>query len=342
MRRDWVVAEVGRASRLERAVCLAIVVPCFNESEILGLTIPSILRLLEALVRDSHCTEDSYVVLVDDGSKDDTWRLIEEAARSDSRRVRGVRLASNVGHQGALLCGLDDVTGRCDVAVSIDADLQDDLAAIPKMLSKYREGAELVLGVRETREVDTWFKRNTALYFYRLMRWIGVNLVENHADFRLMSDRALRNLQQFTEYNLFLRALPPFLHRNVATVSYARAERVAGETKYTLGKMLGLAWSGITSFSVAPLRLISAIGALVFLASLGLVAFAVLGVINHRTLPGWASVVIPLYLLGGLLMLSIGVVGEYVGKLFMEVKRRPRYLVDDRVGAGEQTKDVDV
>lgn len=342
MRCEWVVEEAGGASRLERPLCVAIVVPCFNESEILGLTIPSLLGLLDTLVQDFNCAPQSHVVFVDDGSKDDTWHQIQQAAHAEPQRIRGVRLACNVGHQGALLCGLDDVTGRCDVAVSIDADLQDDLDAIPKMVLKYREGAELVLGVRETRDVDTWFKRNTALYFYRLMRWIGVDMVENHADFRLMSDRALRNLQQFNEYNLFLRALPLFLHRNVATVSYARSKRVAGVTKYTLGKMLALAWSGITSFSVAPLRMISAIGALVFLASLGLVAFAVLGVINHRTLPGWASVVIPLYLLGGLLMLSIGVVGEYVGKLFLEVKRRPRYLVDEQVGARATSKDGNV
>lgn len=339
MRREWVVESAGDASRLERPLCVAIVVPCFNESEILGLTIPSLLGLLDRLIQEFNCSSQSHVVFVDDGSKDDTWQLIQQAALADPQRIRGVRLACNVGHQGALLCGLDDVTGRCDVAISIDADLQDDLEAIPKMVLKYREGAELVLGVREARDVDTWFKRNTALYFYRLMRWIGVDMVENHADFRLMSDRALHNLQQFGEYNLFLRALPPFLHRNVATVSYARSERVAGVTKYTLGKMLALAWSGITSFSVAPLRLISAIGALVFIASLGLVTFAVLGVINHRVLPGWASVVIPLYLLGGLLMLSIGVVGEYVGKLFLEVKRRPRYLVDEQIGVHATSKD---
>jgi hypothetical protein len=231
-----------------------------------------------------------------------------------------------------LLCGLDYVTDHCDAAISIDADLQDDLAAIPMMIWEYRKGAELVLGVRELREMDTWFKRTTALGFYKFMRLLGVDLVENHADFRLMSSRALRNLRHFPETNLFLRGLPPLLHRKVATVTYRRNKRLAGETKYPLPKMLALAWNGITSFTVVPLRMISAVGGLVFLASLFMIAYAVIGVLTDKVLPGWTSVVIPLYLLGGLIMLSIGVVGEYIGKMFLEAKRRPRFLVDTVVG----------
>lgn len=314
---------------------LALVVPCFNEGGILGMTVPRLLQLLDELGARDGSAQRSYMVLVDDGSTDNTWELIAAAAAAHPERVRGLRLAHNVGHQGALLAGLDYVTGKCDAAVSIDADLQDDLTVIPAMIEEWRKGVELVLGVRESREVDSWFKRNTALGFYRLMKGMGVDLVENHADFRLMSDRALHNLQQFPEVNLFLRGLTPMLHRRMAVVPYRRAERLAGETKYPLRKMLSLAWNGMTSFSVVPLRLISLAGFLVFLASLFMIAYAMAGLMAGKALPGWASVVVPLYLLGGLVMLSIGVVGEYVGKIFLETKRRPRFLIDTIVGGNE-------
>ncbi|MCB1735058.1 MAG: glycosyltransferase family 2 protein [Gammaproteobacteria bacterium] len=311
---------------------LAIVVPCYNEEAMLGITVPGLLNALDGMIESGLCAMQSYIVLVDDGSRDATWHLIEDAATRYPGRVRGVRLASNVGHQAALLSGLDYATGRCDAAVSIDADLQDDVTVIARMIEAYHCGAQMVLGVRECRATDSWFKRNTAEGFYRLMGAMGVEMTHNHADFRLMSDRVLRNLREFSEINLFLRGLPRLLHKEVVTVSYRRAERVAGETKYPLRKMLALAWNGITSFSVVPLRMISVMGALVFLVSLVLSAYALFGFLSGSTLPGWASVVIPLYLLGGLLMLSIGVVGEYVGKVFLETKRRPRFLVDQIVG----------
>ena len=234
--------------------------PCYNEGEILELTIPRLLQLLDELLSGQQCSRESFVVLIDDGSSDNTWDLIAKYSADHPGRARGLRLACNVGHQGALLAGLDYVTGKCDAAVSVDADLQDDLAVIPAMLGEWRKGAELVLGVRESREVDTWLKRYTALGFYKLMKWMGVNLVENHADFRLMSSRALRNLQQFPETNLFLRGLAPLVHQRMATVTYKRAKRLAGETKYPLGKMFALAWNGITSFSVVPLRLVTFAG----------------------------------------------------------------------------------
>jgi glycosyltransferase involved in cell wall biosynthesis len=311
---------------------LAIVVPCYNEGEVLGITVPRLVSLVDDLIVNHGCSPHSYIVLIDDGSRDNTWKLISSAAEHYPGRVRGLRLACNVGHQGALLCGLDYVTTRCDAAVSIDADLQDDLAAIPRMIEQFHQGSEIVLGVRVSRQVDTWFKRNTAAGFYKLMRLMGVDLVENHADFRLVSSAVLDNLRLFPEINLFLRGLPPLLHRKISTVSYERAERQAGETKYPLHKMLALAWNGITSFSVVPLRLISAVGGLIFFLSLVLSAYAILGVITGKVLPGWTSTVIPLYLLGGILMLSIGVVGEYVGKVFLESKRRPRFLVDAIIG----------
>ena len=316
----------------EKMPTIAIVVPCYNEGEVLDITIPRLVSTVDDLIVNHGCSLHSFIVLVDDGSRDNTWELIAAAASRNPGRVRGLRLAANVGHQGALLSGLEYATGRCDAAVSIDADLQDDLAAIPRMIQEYRQGAEIVLGVRESRDVDTFFKRNTALAFYKLMRLMGVDLVENHADFRLMSSGVLSHLHLFTESNLFLRGLPPLLHKQISTVSYRRAERVAGETKYPLRKMLALAWNGITSFSIVPLRLISAIGGLIFLFSLLMVTYAAIGMLTGKALPGWTSIVVPLYLLGGLLMLSIGVVGEYMGKVFLEVKRRPRFLIDTIVG----------
>ena len=311
---------------------IAIVVPCHNEGEMLGISIPRLVSFVDDLIARHGCSPHSYIVLVDDGSRDDTWNLIASATERNPGRVRGLRLACNVGHQGALLSGLDYVSERCDAAISIDADLQDDLAAIYRMIQEFRKGSEIVLGVRVSREVDTWFKRNTALVYYKLMRLLGVDLVENHADFRLMSNDVLRNLRLFSETNLFLRGLPSLLSKNIAIVSYSRAERVAGETKYPLRKMLALAWNGVTSFSIAPLRLISAVGGGIFLLSLLMSAYAVFGMLTGKVLPGWTSIVLPLYLLGGILMLSIGVVGEYVGKVFLETKRRPRFLVDKIVG----------
>ena len=327
--------EVERLASKERFVtgnysplALAVVVPCYDESDVLGLTLPRLLSLVDDLQARENCSEKSFVVFIDDGSTDDTWGQIENVARQHPRRVRGIRLSHNVGHQNALLAGLEYVADKCDAAVSIDADLQDDLAAIPTMIREFRNGAEIVLGVRQSREVDPWFKRTTALTFYKLMRTMGVDLVENHADFRLMSARVLRHLKEFSEYHLFLRGLTPLLHHRVVTVACKRAPRTAGSTKYPLGRMLSLAWNGITSFSVVPLRMISFPGGAAFAGSLVLATYAFLSALTGNTLPGWASITVPLYLLGGLIMLSVGIVGEYIGKVFLEVKRRPRFLVD--------------
>ncbi len=318
--------------RQEKPCLLAIVVPCFNEEDVLPLSIPKLLGQLEEMIGSGRCSEESYVVFVDDGSRDTTWALIDQSVKAHQGKIRGVRLARNVGHQAALLAGLNYVDGRCDAAISIDADLQDDITAMARMVDEFRQGAELVLGVRDSRDVDTWFKRNTALGFYRLLRLMGVELVENHADFRLMSSMALQNLGQFSEHHLFLRGLVPMLHQRIATVTYDRSERAAGETKYPTRKMLSLAWNGITSLSVQPLRFISALGFLVFLATLCMLTYAIASVLSGSVIPGWASVVIPLYLLGGLLMISIGMVGEYIAKLFLEVKNRPRFFIDTVIG----------
>ena len=318
--------------RREAACRLAIVVPCFNEEAVLPHSLPTLSAKLAEMVGTGQCSKDSFILLVDDGSADATWSIIEKGVVESAGAVQGIRLARNVGHQAALMAGLDHATGRCDAAISIDADLQDDINAMSPMIEAFRGGAELVLGVRDSRKVDTWFKRNSAIGFYKVLRWMGVDLVENHADFRLMSAKALRNLGQFSEYNLFLRGLVPMLHQRIETVTYDRSERTAGETKYPIRKMLSLAWNGMTSFSVQPLRFISAMGFLVFLATLVMLAYALTGLFSGQVIPGWASVVIPLYLLGGLLMISLGMVGEYIAKLFLEVKQRPRYLIDTVIG----------
>lgn len=324
---------VADAQPNTRSLKIAIVAPCYNEVDVLPLSVPRLIEALDDLIASHNCASDSYMVLVDDGSSDNTWDVISASTTQYSGRVRGIRLSKNAGHQYALMAGLTNVTGNCDAAISIDADLQDDLTALPRMVEKYRQGAEIVLGVKESRADDPVHKSLTAAVFYRAMRWMGVNLVVNHADCRLMSSKALANLAEFPEYFIFLRGLQPLLHKNTATVRYSLAPRLAGESKYPLKKMLTLAWNGITSFSVAPLRLISCVGAFVFLASLGFALSALAKALSGETLPGWASITVPLYLLGGLLMLSIGIVGEYVAKIFLEVKRRPRYLIDEIAGA---------
>lgn len=317
---------------MQKLIKLSIVVPAYNEEEMLGISIPKLIQSLEDLIYNEYCTNDSFIVIVDDGSSDTTWEIITSAVLKYPNRIRGISLACNVGHQAALLAGLDYVTEICDVSVSIDADLQDDLGAIQIMLDKFRNGSQIVLGVRNARDVDSWFKRVSASSFYKFMNIMGINIVFNHADFRLLSSTALNNLRQFTERNLFLRGLQPLLHKKIAIVEYRRFERQAGSTKYSLTKMLSLAWNGVTSFSIAPLRLISATGGVIFLISTILAIYAVSSVFFGKTVPGWASIVVPLYLLGGMLMLSIGIVGEYVGKIFMETKRRPRAMIDTIIG----------
>ena len=322
-------------AKINKREKIAIVVPCYNEGKMLPITIPKLIKLLDGLKNNLHCAGDCFLVFVDDGSTDNTWPLIDEATKQYPGQVHGVCLCANVGHQGALLCGLEYVMDKCDAAVSMDADLQDDINVIPDMVNQFRRGSEIVLGVRNEREVDTWFKRTTAVGFYRFMRWMGVNLAENHADFRLMSLRSLKNLRQFSEVNLFLRGLPPLLHKKITTVSYQRAKREAGNSKYPLSRMVALAWNGITSFSIVPLRLIAIMGGGVFLLSFFLTLYVLVNLFLGKTVHGWASTVLPMYLMGGGIMFSLGIVGEYVGKVFLEVKRRPPYLID-RISA---TKD---
>lgn len=312
---------------------LALVVPCYNEQSMLPLAFAQLGELLRGLTQAGHVSPHSFVLFIDDGSVDATWSLIERAVLQDPLRVGGLRLARNAGHQAALLAGLEHVASRSDASITLDADLQDDLSVVGTMVRRYCEGAEVVLGVRDERDSDTWFKRSTAQGYYRLMRWMGVDLHENHADYRLLSAQAMGSMLQFSEVNLFLRGIVPLLHGRHAVVRYARKRREAGESKYPLRKMLSLAWTGITSFSIMPLRAIMYTGALIFLVSLAMAMYALWGVMAGRSVAGWASIVIPLYLLGGMLMLSIGVVGEYLARVFLETKRRPRYLIDAVIGA---------
>jgi len=324
-------ANAGAPSRV-RGVGVTFVVPCHNESAVVEETARQLLGLLDTQVGAGQCSEASQVLFVDDGSTDSTWAQIEQLAESNPGRVSGLRLARNVGHQHALLAGLTLAQG--EVLISLDADLQDDISVVPRMLDLYRQGHDIVYGVRGSRGTDTAFKRLTAAGFYRLMRRMGVDIIYNHADYRLMSRRAVAMLEQFGEVNLFLRGVVRLIGLPSAQVTYQRRERFAGESKYSLLQMCSLAIQGITSFSVAPLRVISALGLLTALFAMGVGTWVlVVRLIWERAIPGWASIVLPVAILGGVQLLAIGVLGEYVGKIYLETKRRPRFLVDRTVGA---------
>jgi polyisoprenyl-phosphate glycosyltransferase len=305
---------------------LAIVVPCYNEEEVLPETNRRLLGLLSRMQAAGAVSADSAIHYVDDGSRDKTWPLIESLAAADPR-VHGIKLSRNRGHQSALLAGLLTVEG--DALVSIDADLQDDVDVIEKMVAEFAAGAEVVYGVRDSRESDTVFKRNTALAYYGLMRKMGVDLVHNHADFRLLGRRAVEALREYGEVNMFLRGIVPLIGYRAATVKYDRAERFAGVSKYPLRKMLTFALEGVTSLSVVPLRLITLLGFVVSVFSFVMILFVLYGtLVMKAVVPGWASSVVPIYFLGGIQLLSMGIIGEYVAKIYLETKQRPRYFIE--------------
>lgn len=305
---------------------LAIVVPCYNEQAVLEDTAAQLLDVLKRLQRSGKIAAGSQLCFVDDGSTDDTWQCIERARHRDAR-IHGIKLSRNYGHQNALLAGLMTVTG--DMVISIDADLQDDTDVIEQMIDAFNSGKDVVFGVRKDRTADSWLKRAFAETYYRFLRWMGVEIIFNHADFRLMSRRALESLREFGEVNLFLRGVIPSIGLPTSTVSYDRRQRSAGTSKYSLRKMLSLAANGITSFSVVPLRIISALGILIFVGSLTLSAWVTwVRFASPEVVPGWASSVLPMYFLGGVQLLSIGILGEYVAKIYMETKRRPRYVIE--------------
>lgn len=319
---------------------LTIVVPCFNEEEVLGETSSQLSNLLKKIINDNLVSSESNILFVDDGSKDRTWELIE-AECDNSPLVKGLKLAKNVGHQNALIAGLETAAKQSDCVISIDADLQDDINVIPTFVEKYWEGYDIVYGVRDSRETDTFFKRNTALGFYKYMDKIGIKLVPNHADFRLMSKRALEELFKYRESNLFLRGLVPLVGFKSTKVYYDRKERFAGESKYPLKKMLAFAFEGITSFSIAPIRLVTVIGFLSLLISLVAGLYALIEEILGHTTSGWTSLIISIWFVGGLQLMGIGIIGEYIGKIYQEVKRRPRFAIEKdlyTLGLNEQQK----
>ena len=306
---------------------LYIVVPCYNEEEVLHETAKQLKNKLKKLIKTGRVDDKSRVIFIDDGSKDTTWQIIENLSKSDEI-FGGIKLSRNRGHQNALLAGLLTVKNEADIVISMDADLQDDINAVDEMLDEYYKGAEIVYGVRSTRNKDSFFKRNTALAFYRLMFKLGVDSVYNHADYRLMSRRALDELEDFREVNLFLRGIVPLLGFKTATVEYERAERFAGESKYPLKKMINFAIDGITSFSVKPLRIVTNLGLLVSLISLLVAVYAVIVHLLGQTVAGWTFTTISVWFIGGVQMLSVGVVGEYIGKIYNEVKARPRFIIE--------------
>lgn len=305
---------------------LSIVIPCYNEEEVIGETASRLALLMDDLLAKNSIAQGSAVFFVDDGSRDTTWKIIEELNARDPR-MRGIKLSRNHGHQRALLAGLMSVPG--DVTISVDADLQDDLAAIPIMLEKHREGAEIVYGVREKRETDTPFKRLTAEYFYKFLSFLGAKVIFNHADYRLLSRKAIDILRDYEEVNLFLRGLIPLLGFKTAIVSYERQARFAGESKYPFVKMVGLAFEGVTSFSTQPLRWITFLGMAVSIVSFIIGFWAIIITLFDRSaVPGWASIVVPMSFLSGLQIFSLGIIGEYVGKTYLETKRRPRFIIE--------------
>ena len=307
---------------------LAIVVPCYNEEEVLKMASEALRNVLQDLINKNKIAEDSFILFVNDGSKDRTWELIEEEHKLYPVQVRGVKLAGNVGHQYALTAGLITAKDMSDVTVSIDADLQDDVAVIEEMIDKYHEGNDIVYGVRKERKTDTFFKRTTAQGFYKLMDWMGVKTVYNHADFRLMSKRAVEHFSQFKESNMYLRGMMPLIGYQTASVYYDRKERAAGESKYPLKKMLALAFNGISSFSVKPITMILSLGVFIIVCAFIAALYALISYFAGNVVPGWTSLILSIWLLGGIQLIAIGLVGLYIGKIYMEVKNRPRYNIE--------------
>lgn len=313
---------------------LAIVVPCYNEEEVLPITIPALKAVLENLVSKEKIAKNSFLLFIDDGSKDATRSILIEEHNKDER-VQAVLLSRNEGHQNALVAGLEVAIQTADMTVSIDADLQDDVDAIEKMVDAYNDSYEVVLGVRDDRKSDTAFKRGTAQGFYKLQASMGIESVYNHADFRLMSRRAVTELLKYQESNLFLRGLVPLVGLKTTQVTYARKARPAGESKYPFKKMLSFALDGITSFSIKPLRTIFTIGVLTLLVCVAAAVYALVSYFTGNVTAGWTSLILSIWFIGGVQLVCIGLIGEYVGKVFIEVKHRPKYHIETHLGDKE-------
>ncbi len=315
---------------MKTACKLYVVVPCYNEEEVLPETARRLSDKLTALVDAGKITADSRVMLVDDGSSDRTWEQIAALHQSDPR-FAGLKLSCNRGHQNALLAGLMSAKDECDAAISLDADLQDDIDAIDKMVDRWAEGYDIVYGVRSDRKRDKPFKRATAQGYYKLLKWMGVDIVYNHADYRLMSARALKGLSEFEEVNLFLRGMVPMIGYRSTTVRYERGRRFAGSSKYPLKKMFTFAWEGVSSLSVRPIRLITCLGFVIFAISIGMLIYFLIRHFIGATVAGWTSIAVSVWAIGGLQLLAIGVIGEYIGKMYLETKRRPRYIIEQEL-----------
>ncbi len=310
---------------------VAIVVPCFNEGENIEYVVNALSKIINDLVAKSLVAADSYIYFVDDGSADDSWEKIK-AKSSESSLVKGLKLSRNFGHQAALLAGLTSVSENCDAVISIDADLQQDPLAIAKFVQKFRLGSDVVLGIRKSRNTDGWFKSKSAYFFYWAMKVLGVKTVQNHADYRLLSKRALMALLEFKEPAIFLRAMCLELGFKVDVIEFEVFERAHGETKYSFGKMLTLALHGITSFSISPLRIVAVVGFGVFLSSMVMGIYALwVTIFLKTTTPGWASIILPIYFIGGIQLLCLGIVGEYVGQIYSAVKKRPRWISEESI-----------
>lgn len=306
---------------------LYLVIPCYNEEEVLPETSRRLLEKLAGMVAAGMVTEKSRILFVDDGSKDKTWELISRLHR-EHRQISGLKLSRNRGHQNALLAGLMTAKQYADMVISMDADLQDDVDAVDRFVEEYYKGSDVVYGVRSSRETDTAFKRGTAQGFYKFMQALGVDIVDNHADYRLMSRRALEGLAQYKEVNLFLRGVVPLIGFPSAIVTYERHERFAGESKYPLKKMLSFAFDGITSFSVKPIRMITWLGVLIFIASIIMLLVLLVQKLFGYTVQGWTTLMGSIWMIGGIQLLCLGIIGEYVGKIYAEVKQRPRFIID--------------
>jgi glycosyltransferase involved in cell wall biosynthesis len=306
---------------------LYLVIPCYNEQEVLPETSKQLLEKMNSLINKGKISDKSRIVLVDDGSRDETWKIIEKL-HEDNPLFQGIKLSRNRGHQNALLAGLMTAKDYCDIAISLDADLQDDINAIDEMVDKHHDGCDIVYGVRSARKTDTIFKRTTAEGFYKLMKLMGVDIVFNHADYRLMSKRALETLEDFGEVNLFLRGIVPMIGYKSGIVTYERKERFAGESKYPLKKMLAFAFEGIASLSIKPIRLITTTGFLIFGISLLMLLYFLIRHFTGATIQGWTSTIVSIWAIGGLQLLAIGVIGEYVGKIYLEAKHRPKFIIE--------------
>jgi len=302
-------------------------VPCYNEEEVLPETSKQLVAKMNSLITSGKISENSRILFIDDGSKDKTWQMIEELHRGETL-ISGLKLSRNRGHQNALLAGLMTAKEHADAVVSLDADLQDDIDAIDAFIDRYEDGCDIVYGVRSSRKTDSFFKRSTAQFFYKLMKWMGAEVVYNHADYRLMSRQAVEALSEFEESNLFLRGMVPMVGFRSDKVFYERKERFAGESKYPLRKMLSFAMDGILSFSVKPIKMITNLGFFVFMVSIIMLIYFLISYSTGKTVEGWTTIVISTWAIGGLQLLAIGVIGEYIGKIYLETKRRPKYIIE--------------